>query len=95
MLVQMHHIEAFKLTTREWQRIKSGKKDLDTFKARIRDPPHPLVSSRLFSNRCFFILDVMHLLYANGVAGHVYGGVLAFILVDARVGGIDRSAWMW
>ena len=63
----------------------------DVLKARIRGPPHPLVSSPLFCHRQVFILDAMHLVDCNGVTSIVAGSVLGFLCDDIRLGR-DRQA---
>ena len=58
----------------------------DTYVSRIRTPVHPLVSSPFCCHKAFFILDIMHLLDANGAANLVYGGTLMWLLADIRLG---------
>ena len=56
------------------------------YKARAREPNHPLVASSFFCHRFFFPIDMMHLLECKGVAPVTFGSVLAWLLSDARVG---------
>ena len=60
--------------------------DFGAYRARIRAPAHPVVASPLFCHRWFFMFDIMHMLDCHGVAEAVYGGVLAYLLRDARLG---------
>ena len=57
-----------------------------TWRGRLRQPLHPLAASHYCCSRFFFFLDIMHLLDANGVAGHVYGGIMSHLLCDVRLG---------
>ena len=59
---------------------------LDFFKARPREPLHPLVASA-FDTRWFCYSDLMHLMDCKGVASLVYGGVLFYLLKDRTLGG--------
>jgi len=57
-----------------------------TYRERLAEPLHPLARSHLFSHRCFFYLDLMHLCDCKGVAALTFGGVLSHLLSDPRLG---------
>ena len=58
----------------------------DVYKARTREPHHPLVASAFFCHRFFFPIDQMHLLECKGVAPVVFGSALQMLTADMRVG---------
>ena len=60
--------------------------DFIVFRARVREPNHPLVASSFFCHRYFFPIDVMHLLECKGATPLVFGSVLTWLLLDARLG---------
>ena len=60
--------------------------DFTVYKARARDPHHPVVASAFFCHRFFFPIDQMHLLECKGVTPVVFGSVLVWLLLDARLG---------
>eukprot|EP00959_Pyramimonas_sp_CCMP1952_P191994 4014264-Pyramimonas_sp.AAC.1 len=49
-------------------------------KSRLREPHHPLVSSRYFCSMSFFFMDLMHLVDCKGAASLVHGGALSFLI---------------
>ena len=55
------------------------------YKSRASIPRHPLVDCRLFW-RCFFALDMMHILDCKGLAATIFGSLLAMLVRDARLG---------
>jgi hypothetical protein len=59
---------------------------LVAYKARVREPSHPLVDSPFFCHRFFFGLDLMHMMDCKGSAGLSFGGALVSMLQDERVG---------
>ena len=59
---------------------------LAAYKARIRQPPHALVSSLFLCHRLFFPMDLIHLLDSKGVAAVTFGSVLIWLLADPRLG---------
>ena len=59
---------------------------LETYRARIAEPHHPVVASRMFCHRHFFMLDIMHLLDCNGVSSLVIGSTLMWLMADIRLG---------
>ena len=58
----------------------------ESCKARFRQPAHPLVMSRYFCHRWFFVLDIMHLLDCKGVTAIVIGGCLYISLREPALG---------
>ena len=58
----------------------------DVYKARAREPHHPLVANAHFCHRFFFPIDIMHLLECKGVTPLVFGSTMTLLLADARVG---------
>ena len=60
---------------------------LEYYLARPKEPLHPLARSRYFTDRWFFYLDIMHLMDCRGVAGIVYGSLLALLLRLPALGG--------
>ncbi|CAK0847717.1 unnamed protein product [Prorocentrum cordatum] len=58
----------------------------DVYKARAREPHHPLVANAHFCHRFFFPIDIMHLLECKGVTLLVFGSAMMWLLADARVG---------
>ena len=57
-----------------------------TYRERLRVPLHPLAASPFFCHRWFFSLDLMHLMDCKGSAALTYGGIIAFLLQDDRLG---------
>jgi len=53
--------------------------------ARVRHPLHPLLASAFFTRWCCFP-DLMHMMDCKGVAALVLGGIIHYLLVDARLG---------
>ena len=58
----------------------------DVYKARAREPLHPLLANAQFCHRFFLPIDIMHLLECKGVTPLVFGSTLARLLADLRVG---------
>ena len=58
---------------------------LVAYMIRFREPLHPLVTSG-FMSRWLMFLDLMHLMDCKGVSAITYGGVMAFLKVDGRLG---------
>ena len=67
----------------EWRGTEQMPKE--HYLARARVPLHPLLASRFFTRwSCF--PDLMHMMDCKGVAAYVCGGILSFLLTDARLG---------
>ena len=60
-------------------------KSIDQYKGRVRQPCHPLIGSKYFW-RFMFYLDMMHVMDCKGVSSLVYGGLVATLLADVRLG---------
>ena len=58
----------------------------EMYKARVRRPLHPLLSSPFCSDRAFMVLDLMHVADCKGVAALVLGSIVSMLLADARLG---------
>lgn len=62
---------------------------LEQYRARIRQPLHPLANSK-FLWRFFFFLDMMHVLDCKGVASTIFGSLLTMLVRDARLGATQQ-----
>ena len=56
------------------------------YRARAREPTHPLVESRFFCHRFLFPIDVMLLVGSKVVVPVAFGSVRMWLLADARLG---------
>lgn len=58
---------------------------LDQYRARFRQPLHPLANSKL-TWRYFFFLDCMHIMDCKGMASTIDGSVVFSLIRDERLG---------